>query len=158
MITNQEGRGYCFEQYRLLIDSAHKMDERRTGSNNIYIAVNSILITALTQVTPSSFQIERSLLLFFLLSIGVMVCKNWLNVIKAYQKINLINYFLIKELEKHLPSYVFSLRMDLVEENFSPSEKNVSVLKKEFLIPSVFLVLYLLYLLLILTMIGLMLM
>ena len=41
-----------FEQYKLLAQSTNTIEERRKDSNNIFIALNSVFLTFLTQTFP----------------------------------------------------------------------------------------------------------
>ena len=47
--TNPSIQNVLFEQYKLLVDSSQKNEERRRDSNNIFLAINSIFVTVLTQ-------------------------------------------------------------------------------------------------------------
>ena len=120
---NQEPRGkeevefsnrqFMFEQYKMLVESAHKIEERRGNSNNVFIGINTILISVMIHVYPaqlSKLDIYNMFPLLFLTLIGILLSWDWLKVISSYKKLNSLNYFLIEEFEKLLPTYVFSLR------------------------------------------------
>ena len=47
--TNTSIKNVLFEQYKRLVDSSQKNEERRRDSNNIFLAINSIFVTVLTQ-------------------------------------------------------------------------------------------------------------
>jgi hypothetical protein len=41
-----------FEQYKLLLDSAHKVEERRMNTHNIFMLINSVFASVLTKFIP----------------------------------------------------------------------------------------------------------
>lgn len=145
-LSKEENEKFIFEQYKLIVDSSHKIEERRNGSNNIFIAMNSIFATILTQIVPlPNVRFEKLVFLCLLLSIGMVICWDWLRTIGSYKKINYVNYSLIKALEKILPASVFSLRADIVDASDAAPAKANTILKKETLLPIVFISVYLIY-------------
>lgn len=144
---NDEMKKFEFEQYKLIIDSVHKMEERRNGSNNIFVALNSIFATVLTQIVPypnPNDNIEKLIILSLLLPIGMIICWDWLRTIEAYKRLNSINFLLVKTLEKSLPLSLFGLRTELMDEPDLASKAN-TILKKETLLPVIFMAVYSLY-------------
>lgn len=146
---DKDKRVTLFEQYKLLVDSAHKGEERRGNSNNIFLGVNSLIAsflihpaTAIVNMQTKDFSIS---ILFNL--IGMFVSWEWLKVNISYEKLNFINYVMINKLEKILPSSVFSLRAEIEtgpNEEKCENKGNV-ILKKENLLPLAFFLLYFIY-------------
>ena len=142
-INNAEIQKILFEQYKLLIESAQKNEERRKDSNNIFIAINSIGVTVLTQsVHVGPIKLESAFIFSLLLMAGIIVCWDWLSLINSYKNSNYINYSVINFIERTLPSRVFSLRTDIMNDLDENSEKASVILKKETLIPKLFLGIY----------------
>lgn len=136
------------EQYKLLVDSSHKIEERRGASNNVFIGINTILVSVLAN-SPKLIKIEIYYipLIALLGFIGILISYDWLKVINSYKKLNFLNYALIHSLENLLPTYVFSLRAKLEAEEAEQKIKNrgSSVLMNEKLLPKVFLSIYFIY-------------
>ena len=142
-LSDPATRQTLFDQYKLLIDSSQKMEERRKDSNNIFIAINSIFLTFLTQITNfAELNFEKFLVLTLLLLIGIIICWDWFRLINSYKQFNYINYSLIYTFERILPARVFSLRTDIISELDEPAEKANALLKKETIIPKLFLMVY----------------
>lgn len=142
-LSNPANRQTLFEQYKLLVDSSQKVEERRKDSNNIFIAINSIFLTFLTQVTHfTELNFEKFLVLCLLLFIGVIICWDWFKLINSYKQFNYINYSLIYTFERILPARLFSLRTDILSELDEPDEKANAILTKETIIPKLFLMTY----------------
>ncbi|HXH54660.1 MAG TPA: hypothetical protein VNK03_02830 [Gammaproteobacteria bacterium] len=136
----------------MLVDSAHKAEERRGVSNNIFLGINS-LITSFFVFPEEIIHIHikgvPASLLFAL--VGMFVSWEWLKVISSYKKINFINYSLINSFEKFFTTYVFSLKGEVeVEHEEENSHKTGSIiLKKEHFLPKAFFFLYFSYFVLI---------
>ena len=63
-----------FEQYKLLVDSSHKIEERRSGSNSIFLGINTVLASFL--IRPSQLfemQIKDAPMLILLILIGIFM-------------------------------------------------------------------------------------
>lgn len=136
------------EQYKLLVDSSHKIEERRSSSNNVFIGINTILVSVIANL-PQLIKIEVYYLPFIasLGFIGILISYDWLKVINSYKKLNFLNYALIRSLEKFLPTYTFSLRAKLEADQPDQKIKNrgSGVLMNEKLLPKVFLSIYSIY-------------
>jgi hypothetical protein len=141
-------KNIMIEQYKLLVDSSHKIEERRGASNSVFIGINTILVSVLAN-SPKLIKIEIYYIPFIasLGFIGILISYDWLKVINSYKKLNFLNYALIQSLENFLPSYVFSLRAKLEAEEPGQKIKNrgSSVLMNEKLLPKVFLSIYFIY-------------
>lgn len=61
----------------------------------------------------STAQTKDLLVLLFLTVIGALISWNWLKVTNSYKKLNTVNFLLIQNFEKFLPTNVFSLRAEL---------------------------------------------
>jgi len=142
------------EQYKLLIDSAHKVDERRGGSNNFFVSINTIFVSFVL-VDPFKFQvleIKHIPLLELLMLVGIIIVWDWSRILNSYKKLNYVNYLLIKALEMQLPTFVFSLRgeIEAEQEDKKSSDKSNIILIKENILPKTFLFIYIIYFLMIL--------
>jgi hypothetical protein len=138
-------KNFMFEQYRLLIDSAHKIEERRSGSNNVFIGINTIIVSVLVNSANSvTTDIIRIPFLVSLILIGMLVAWDWLKVTASYKKLNFLNYSLIESFESLLPTFAFSLRAKIEAEEAEEKLKNRAniILKNESLLPKAFLFIY----------------
>lgn len=140
-------RQIMFEQYKLLIESSHKIEERRNGSNNIFLTINVLLSSFLIRPSQLPAQIRDVPLCILLILVGIFISWDWLKVTSSYKKINSANYLLIQAFEKILPTYVFSLRAEIETEKDKQkldSKTNVILIKENFL-PKIFILVYFIY-------------
>lgn len=146
----QSKEGVLFEQYKLLVDSAHKAEERRGSSNNIFLGVNSLIASFLVHPATEILHIQAKDIpvssLFTL--VGMFVSWEWVKVNMSFKKLNLINYVMISTFEKLFPSCVFSLRAKIETDSADEKGSNVGniILAKDNLLPIAFFLLYSIYL------------
>lgn len=141
-----------FEQYKMLVDSAYKTEERRGASNNMFLGINTLLSSFI--IRPSQLETIKFVdmpLFLLLILLGIFLCKEWLEVIASYKRLNSINFLLIQHFENFLPSYVFSLRTDIETQIETQNEKsnainkaNIVLIKENFL-PKTFMLFYSIY-------------
>ena len=147
-------RDMMFEQYKLLVDSSNKIEERRGGSNNIFIGINTILVSILVHLEQLAMAETSEMFLVPVLTfVGILIAFDWLKVIDSYKKLNSLNYSLIKSFENFFPTYVFSLRgkMEADHPNTQPGTRANLILISENLLPKVFLITYSVYFVVVLT-------
>lgn len=95
---------HLLEQYRLYVESAQRISERRLHSGNFFLAINSSLV-AVFGITLSSFGKHRWNVAIPLA--GVLVSLVWLRVVKSYKDLNTAKFKVIHELEAYLPAALF---------------------------------------------------
>lgn len=143
----QSNKNIMVEQYKLLIDSSHKIETSRGVSNTLFIGINTIIASVMLHLTQiSKPEIGYISLLTAVILVGILISWDWLRVIDSYKKINLLNHLLIESLESWLPTNVFSLRAKIEIEESDQKRKNIAniIPVSEKLLPKVFLATYIL--------------
>ena len=147
--NDKEKSEELFEQYKLLVDSAHKGEEKRGNSSNIFLGVNSLIASFLIHpaTVSHSMQIKDLFISFLFTLIGVFISWEWLGVLSSYKRLNFINYVMINAIEELFPSSAFSLRAKIEMGVAAEKYSNIgnAVLAKENLLPLAFILLYLVY-------------
>jgi hypothetical protein len=95
---------HLLEQYKLYVESAQRISERRLHSGNFFLAINSSLV-AVFGIALSSFGKHRWNVAIPLT--GMLVSFVWLRVVKSYKDLNTAKFKVIHELESHLPVALF---------------------------------------------------
>jgi len=95
---------HLLEQYKLYVESAQRISERRLHYGNFFLAINSSLV-AVFGITLSSFGKHRWNVAIPLT--GILVSFVWLRVVKSYKDLNTAKFKVIHELESHLPAALF---------------------------------------------------
>lgn len=141
-------KNIMLEQYKLLIDSSHRIETNRGTSNSLFIGINTILSSVLLHLSQlTTIEISHTPFVVSLILFGMLISLDWLRVIDSYKNLNFLNYSLVESFEQWLPTHVFSLRTKIEIEESNQKRKNIAniLLISEKLLPKLFLSTYLLY-------------
>ena len=93
------------EIYKVLIDMADKVSQRRQNANNFYLSVNTAIMGASAYLSSSTFGGAN----VFVISVaGLLVCLLWKRNIDSYKDLNSGKFHVIGEIEKSLPVAAFT--------------------------------------------------
>lgn len=96
---------HLLEQYKLYVESAQRISERRLHSGNFFLAINSSLV-AIFGIALSSFGKHRWNVAIPIT--GILVSFVWLRIVKSYKDLNTAKFKVIHEFETHLPAALFN--------------------------------------------------
>ena len=130
-------RDHLLEQYKLYVESADRVSERRTSANNYLLTVNAFLITLYG--LASSFGDNRAWQAVVPIA-GVLVCVTWLVLIRSYRNLNTAKFKVVHELEEHLPAALFDREWDHAQQGTGKAYKPLTHIEP--FIPLVFAALY----------------
>lgn len=95
---------HLLEQYKLYVESAQKVSEKRISASNYLLTVSSSLLTlfgiVVTQMT--------GMWLIIIPIAGLLVSLAWYSMVRSYKDLNSAKFKVIHELESHLPAAVFA--------------------------------------------------
>ncbi len=135
-----------FEEYRTFIEDTGRFTERRQNTSNLYISINSLLLTGLMFVEVDLDAQKLTDLLFPLLIItaGIFISLLWKQLIQKYKKLVGLRINILREMEneEHLS---WMTRMYHAEDELYPRDGKKKMLNfsdKESQLPSVFIGLY----------------
>ena len=132
-----EYKAHLLTQYKLFVETADRVSERRTSANNYLLTVNSVLVTLYGLI--SSFSDDRAWLVVMPVA-GGLVCITWLALIRSYRNLNTAKFKVIHELEEQLPVALFDREWDLAERGEGKAYKPLTHIEPH--IPLVFAALY----------------
>lgn len=132
-------RGELFEQYKLYVESAERISERRVAANNYLLTVNAFLVTLYGLVAASRFNTFWTVLLPIA---GFLVALTWHRIITSYRDLNTVKFAVIHELEQVLPAALYGYEWHLAEEGKGKAYHPLSHLERW--VPVIFMVLYVL--------------
>lgn len=130
--SNQETYGeafisHLFEQYKLYVESAERISERRISANNFLLTVNASLITLYGLiVVRHAFERWGLCLVPF---VGLLVCFSWHHILISYRNINTIKFQVIHELEQAMPAALYRYEWQKAEEGKGTVYKPLSHLE-----------------------------
>lgn len=97
-------QGHLLEQYKLAVEMADRISERRQGVNKFYIGVLSALALLYSLIEKAPTLWARYVLQCALPVVAVVLCVMWALLIASYRRINAAKYEVILEMEKRLPA------------------------------------------------------
>jgi hypothetical protein len=132
-------REHLFEQYKLYVDSADRISQRRSSTNSFLLTVNASLVTLYGLTTPlkPSGAAAWHLLVPFA---GILVCIAWLSLVENYRNLNSVKFKVIHELESHLPASLYAYEWQLLEAGEGKVYKPVTHIEQW--VPVIFILLY----------------
>jgi hypothetical protein len=107
-------KDHLLEQYKMFVQSAEKMSDRRLQTNTFFLSLNGFLVTLMGVVpvlNTGSSELNPSWLLIACTG-GVIFCIIWINLIKSYKNINEAKFAVIKSISKRLPTKPFESEWD----------------------------------------------
>lgn len=128
-----------FEQYKLYVESAERISERRVAANNYLLTVNAFLVTLYGLVAASRFSTFWTILVPVA---GFLVALTWHRIITSYRDLNAVKFKVIHELEQHMPAALFDYEWHRAEEGRGKAYPPLSHLERW--VPIIFMALYVL--------------
>lgn len=99
-----------FEQYKLYVETAEKVSEKRQTANTYFLSLNSFLLVLSGYLTTIKFQLWHLLLIIT----GIFICIFWLLNLQSYRNLNSAKYKVIHEMEDKLPINLFDKEWDFL--------------------------------------------
>lgn len=126
-------KNHKLEQYKIFVNSAEKVSDRRLNSNKFFITINSLIVTLL------GIFIEKSSFFMLVISIvGIVISVLWIKSIINYSELNSVKFKIINEIEDDLPLYLYKKEWDILGKN----KKYNTLSKTEKYIPYIFICVY----------------
>lgn len=100
-------KDHLLEQYKIFVNSAEKISDRRQNANNHFLTLNAALISLLglsSNITVlNSFEWVKILIAF----VGIVICSVYWLLLRSYKQINSKKFGIIHEVEKQLPLKIY---------------------------------------------------
>lgn len=134
------------EQYKLYVEMADRVSDRRGQANKFYISLLSGLLTLvlLTQ-EKGLFSQHQTILLVAVALLGIALCALWHINIRSYRQLNTAKFKIIHEFEQQLPLAMYDREWEVLGRG-ADSKKYLQLTRVEQLVPFVFAIPYLLLL------------
>ena len=97
-INNTEDAKLVFEQYKLYVEMADRISQRRMSANTFFISVNTLLFAATSFLAEATMQWK-----LVVGALGLVLCFAWYFTLNSYRQLNSGKFKVIHEVEKLLP-------------------------------------------------------
>ncbi len=115
---NEKEKAFLLEQYKIYIETADKVSERRDRTNRFYISLLSILI-ALPTLSNKIGILNEQFIVYILCIFGIVLCCLWIISIKSYKKLNSGKFKVIQDMENFLPYPCFNREWEILKKEES---------------------------------------
>lgn len=103
-----------FEQYKLFVDSAEHVSDKRMSANNYFLTINTALVSMIGLSISSDFFSNQSWFVRIISLMGILICLIWFFVVVSHKQLNTGKYQLIHKLEKKLPIKLFDEEWEIL--------------------------------------------
>ena len=102
--SHEQYQEHIFEQYKILVESAEKVSDRRNVAKTFFLSLNSLIITIVAFLYEGKLQLANKWFVLFPLVAILSLCYVWWRLIHSYKQLNTAKFKVIDEYEKRLPS------------------------------------------------------
>ena len=135
------------EQYKLYVEMADRVSQRRVENNKFYITLLSTILIVLSVVIDKNVFEENVATTFIVISVlGILLSVLWFFNIKSYRQLNTGKFSIINEMERNLPYGCYSKEWKILGEG-KEAKKYRQLTRIEQFIPIILAIPYLLLLL-----------
>lgn len=118
------------EQWKACVDCSKEISSRRLSMNGLFLTGLSLLVGGITfgNGLAGFTMFQRDIVIFSICTIGIILCRLWVNQLSYYSSLNDEKYNIIRELENYLPAFVFQKEYKLFYckgKSFSRIEKYI---------------------------------
>ncbi len=103
-IYGERFQEHLLEQYKLYVDSAQRVSEKRISTGNYLLTVSSSLMTVFG--IASTQRVGGGWLIIIPIA-GLLVSLTWYSLIRSYKNLNTAKFKAIHEIENYLPVALF---------------------------------------------------
>lgn len=103
---------HLLEQYKIYIDSAEKISDRRQKTNEFFLGLNTGLVALLTFITTKTSNMGIILPIAFIA--GIIMCYLWYRIIRSYKGLNTGKFKVIHEIESRLPLALYDTEWEIL--------------------------------------------
>lgn len=126
------------EQYKLMVEMADRVSQRRQAANSFYLSINTILVGGSAYFGGGTAPLKTALLVSLA---GVLVCCYWSRSILSYKTLNTAKFIVINDIELKLAEKPFTDEWSKLDPD-GDGKKHNSFYETEKLVPRVFVGIY----------------
>ena len=106
---------HLIDQYKIYINAAEKISDRRQKTNEFFLGLNTALVALLGFIATKTNQHEVRLLLAVSAVAGITVCYLWYRIIASYKGLNSAKFKVIHAIEQRLPLALYDTEWEMLE-------------------------------------------
>ena len=131
-------RAERLELYKLMVEMADRVSQRRQAANSFYLSINTLLVSGFAYLGSNSDLAKSTILIPIS---GMLVCKYWNRSILSYKTLNTAKFKVINNIETELIIQPFTDEWSNLDPD-GDGKKHNSFYETEKLVPRVFIGIY----------------
>ncbi len=113
---NEKWHSHLLDQYKLYVEMADRISQRRTTANSYFLSVNSAILAFVGYLTSK----DSTELLWLLAVAGSVLSYLWYAIIISYRNLNTAKWEVVHEIEKRLPISPYDAEWAAVQRGTNP--------------------------------------
>jgi hypothetical protein len=114
--SNEKWHSHLIDQYKLYVEMADRVSQRRITANTYFLSVNSAILAFVGYLTKNTSPEYMWLLALS----GCMLTLFWYNIINSYRNLNTAKWQVVQDIEKRLPISPYDAEWDAVQRGKNP--------------------------------------
>lgn len=113
-------RAHIFDQYKIFVESAERISDRRQHANNYFITINAALISLVGLSFQIKFLQDIGWARILIAAIGVAICVIFWYLLRSYDQLNTGKFKVIHEIEQRLPLALYDYEWEILGRGNKP--------------------------------------
>lgn len=122
------------EIYKMLVEMADRVSQRRQSANSFYLTVNTAIISGAAYISQPAV---GHLSTWAISIAGIAICALWIRAVTSYKSLNSAKFDVITAIEKRLPVSPYSEEWNILDVD-GDGKRHKPFHKTELLVPIVF--------------------
>lgn len=102
--SDEQYRNHVIEQYKLYLELADRISNRRDIANAFFLTLNGLLLSAAGTLVDKVYLFTPKWALLFPLAVILFQCFFWWRLIISYKQLNGVKFNIVGEFETRLPA------------------------------------------------------
>ncbi|WP_186258334.1 RipA family octameric membrane protein [Burkholderia gladioli] len=108
---NEKWYSHLLDQYKLYVEMADRISQRRTTANSYFLSINSAILAFVGYLTSK----DSTEYLWLLAVAGGTLCLLWHSIVISYRNLNSAKWAVVHEIEKRLPISPYDAEWDALQ-------------------------------------------
>lgn len=113
---NEKWHSHLLEQYKLYVEMADRISQRRTSANTYFLSVNSAILAFVGYLTIG----YEPKYMWLLALAGCLLTLFWYNIVVSYRNLNSAKWQVVQDIEKRLPISPYDAEWEAVQRGGNP--------------------------------------
>jgi hypothetical protein len=138
-------KDHLMEQYKVYVQMADKVSERRATGNAFFLSANALLLSGLGLISSSFARLVLPIPLPMagVSLAGILLCLVWILLVRSYRQLNTAKFNLICMMEAKLPAAPYKTEWEILTAG-KKSKEYRPLTSVEVIIPLIFMILHVL--------------